>query len=355
MATFDLNILDQSPVFAGQTPANALADTIELAQFAERAGYKRYWVAEHHNTASFADAAPEILLGYMAAKTTHIHIGSGGIMLPHYSPYKVAEQFRMLATLAPGRIDLGIGRAPGGDTRTAAALQAGPQKWPLEVFPQQIELLQQFLQDAENDTIQEKWGFEDTHPYRGIRAQPVNVEAAHSPAIASPLMWVLGSGGDGAVHAATFGLPYVYAHFINQEAAEHAIETYKRLFRPSAYLQKPKIAFAISLLVAETSEKAEQLSAARNLWAVRLMQNKAGFFPTQADALAHNFTPEEAALLAQIEQRSLSGTPETVYQHLLELHNTYDSEEFFIVTITPDPHARQQSYGLLAEYHKAHA
>jgi alkanesulfonate monooxygenase SsuD/methylene tetrahydromethanopterin reductase-like flavin-dependent oxidoreductase (luciferase family) len=180
-----LSVLDQSPIRKGGTAAEALANTIDLARHAERLGYSRYWLAEHHNTSSFAGSAPEVMIAAVAGATSHIHVGSAGVMLPHYSPLKVAELFRLLETLYPGRIDLGLGRAPGSDQRTARALQPGPQAYPIDVFPQQVELLIQFLEDSIG-LGGEAGGFPIGHPYTGIHATP------RGPGL--PKLWMLGSG-----------------------------------------------------------------------------------------------------------------------------------------------------------------
>src|SRR5271168_163887 len=197
-----LSVLDQSPVRSDGTAADAIAETIALAKACERLGYHRYWLAEHHNTKSFAGSAPEVLIARVAAETETIRVGSGGVMLTHYSPLKVAEQFRMLEILSPGRIDLGLGRAPGTDQRTSMALQAGPQGWGIDAFPSQVHLLRQFLDDAAG-----VGKFPDDHPYRSIHAMPRGR--------GYPEIWLLGSGIHSAVYAAEFGLPFSHAYFIS--------------------------------------------------------------------------------------------------------------------------------------------
>lgn len=340
MTDFALNALDQSAIVTDGTPAQAVAETVDLARHLDAMGYSRFWLAEHHNTSAFAGAAPEILIGHIAANTQHISVGSGGIMLPHYSPLKVAEQFRMLATLAPGRIDLGLGRAPGGDPRTAAALQPGPKSWPPEVFPQQVEMLMQFLEDA-NGLSGQSGGFPDEHPYQGLHAQPMGPENVP--------VWMLGSGGDGAFHAAQFGLPYVYAHFINPDNLDSALKTYRDNFKASRQEAAPRAALAISLLVAETQEEADYYARPRNIWASRLMQNKAGRFPTLKEAQDFEPTPQDAAILAMIEARSLTGTIDKVADGLEALVKEHGIDEVFALTLIPDLDARKTSYGLLAK------
>lgn len=340
MTDFALNALDQSAIVTDGSPAQAVAETVALAQYLDNLGYSRFWLAEHHNTSSFAGAAPEILISHIASKTQHLSVGSGGVMLPHYSPMKVAEQFRMLASLAPGRIDLGLGRAPGGDARTAAALQPGPKAWPLEVFPQQVEMLIQFLEDA-NGLRGEAGGFGDEHPYQGLHAQPMGSERVP--------VWMLGSGGDGAYHAAQFGLPYVYAHFINPDNLDSALTTYRDNFQTSRQENAPKATLAISLLVADSEEEANYYARPRNIWAAQLMQNKAGRFPTLQEAQDWQLTPQDAALLEMMEGRSLTGTAETVAEKLNKLVKEHEIDEVFALTLIPDLEARKTSYRLLGD------
>ena len=340
MSDFALNALDQSAIVTSGSPRDAVAETVDLACHLDALGYRRFWLAEHHNTSAFAGAAPEILIGHIAANTTHISVGSGGIMLPHYSPLKVAEQFRMLATLAPGRIDLGLGRAPGGDPRTAAALQPGPKSWPPEVFPQQVEMLIQFLEDA-NGLSGTTGGFPDEHPYQGLHAQPIGPETVP--------VWMLGSGGDGAFHAAQFGLPYVYAHFINPDNLDSALSSYRANFKTSRQESTPRAALAISLLVADSEEEADYYARPRNIWASQLMQNKAGRFPTLQEAQDYQPTPQDAAILEMIEARSLTGTIDKVASSLEKTVKDHQIDEVFALTLIPDLQARKTSYGSLAD------
>ncbi|HEX7775578.1 MAG TPA: LLM class flavin-dependent oxidoreductase [Parvibaculum sp.] len=335
-----LSVLDQSPVRKGGSAAEAVANTIDLARHAERLGYSRYWLAEHHNTQSFVGSAPEIMIAAVASATSRIHVGSAGVMLPHYSSLKVAELFRLLETLHPGRIDLGIGRAPGSDQKTARALQPGPQAYGVEVFPQQIELLIQFLEDA-NGLAGEEGGFPADHPWRGIHATP------RGPGM--PEMWMLGSGGDGSILAAQFGMAYCFAHFINQDAGTSPLELYRRNFRASRRLTSPKAAIAVSVTVAETEEEAKRISASRNLWVMHLLQNRAGAFPSIEDALAYPYSDEERIMLRGIEKRGIVGSPEQVRARLLAMGEEYGVDDFVILTITYDHADRVRSYELLAK------
>ena len=204
-----LSVLDQSPIRSDGSAAVAIAETIALAKACDAMGYHRYWLAEHHNSNSFAGSCPEILIARVATETRHLRVGSGGVMLSHYSPLKIAEQFRMLEVLAPGRIDLGLGRAPGSDQLTARALQSGPQAWGIDAFPSQVYLLRQFLDDANGSTP-----LPDDHPYRGVHAMPRGA--------GGPQLWLLGSGVHSAVYAAELGIPFSHAYFISPEGSEEA-------------------------------------------------------------------------------------------------------------------------------------
>ncbi len=330
-----LSVLDQSPIRKDGTAKEALAETITLAKAAERLGYHRYWVAEHHNSTSFAGSAPEVLIARLAAETSRIRIGSGGVMLMHYSPLKVAEQFRLLETLAPGRIDLGIGRAPGADERTSRALQAGPQSYGIEAFPSQVHLLSQLLDDASAGSP-----LPVDHPYRGIHAMPQGNTR--------PELWLLGSGIHSAVYAAEFGLPFAHAHFISPEGSLEAVEAYRARFKPSVWCPAPRVAMGVSALAADTAPEAQYLSASRQLWAVRLFTGRPIAFPSPQEALAYEYDERERAILQSLEGRSAIGTAARVKEQLLGLATSHGADELIIVTITYDFAARLHSYELLA-------
>ncbi len=334
---FTFGVLDQSPIRHGSNAAEAVQETIDLAQRCEAMGYQRYWLAEHHNTSSFAGSTPEILISKVASETKTIRVGSGGVMMMHYSPLKVAENFRMLETLYPGRIDLGIGRAPGGDQRTSAALQPGPESYGIDVFPQQINLLDALLRDARGEPV-----FEGNHPYRGIHAMPRGD--------GMPEMWLLGSSIMGAAYAGQLSQPFCFAHFINQEGAAQIMETYRSRFQPSSLVPAPKTSAGISVLCAETEEEAKKLALPRNLWVLRLLRGqRGGPFPSMEEALSYPYTPEDYQLLQTIEARSIAGTPDIVRQRIEALSKELGTEEFLVVTITHDHQARIRSYELLAE------
>ncbi len=325
-----LSVLDQSPVRRGGTPAEALAETVRLAQLADRLGYDRYWVAEHHNTSALASTAPEVLIGQIANHTEDIRVGSGGVMLPHYSALKVAENFRLLETLHPGRIDLGIGRAPGSDARTARALAPSGVPMDLRDFPNQLLDLYGFLADD----------FPPDHEYHGIAAMP-------RPQ-AMPGLWLLGSSDVSAGYAAELGWPFCYAHFINSHRADTALDAYQKLFSPSPVAPQPRASMAVSALVAETEEEAERLSWSR--WGWRMMGTEGrGGIPPPEDALAFNYTEAEREYLEVLKRRSIYGDPRQVRDRLLAMGERYGVDDFVVVTITYDYGARLRSYELLAE------
>jgi len=267
---YRLSVLDQSPIADGMTAADALANTLDLARAADRLGYDRYWLAEHHASPALAGAAPEALIGPVALATQRIRVGSGGIMLPHYSPFKVAETFAMLAALAPGRIDLGLGRAPGSDQRTAYALQRDrSRRIPSDDFPQHLAELLAYLGD----------GLPDDHAFAPLHAtMPSGGEGA-------PQVWLLGSSMDSALWAAEAGLPYCFADFINPEGAELAAQ-YRRRFRPSARLAAPHVMAAVWTIAAPTAEEADRLAAPARMLFAHLIRGELIAVPSVDKAIA---------------------------------------------------------------------
>lgn len=331
-----LGVLDQSPIRKGGTAADAVHETIALAKACEGFGYERYWLAEHHNTTSFAGSTPEVLITRVAAETKSMRIGSGGIMLPHYSPLKVAENFRMLETLYPERIDLAVGRAPGSDQRTAVALQSGPQPWDIETFPQQVALMRHYLEESAGLA---QWPAD--HPYRSVHATPRGSGV--------PEIWMLGSSLGGAVFAAELGLPLSFAHFIAPDGGLEAVELYRHRFKPRTPDAKPRVAVGVFAIAAPTEEEAEYLCATRNLWVMQLLQNRAGAFPSPEEALAYPYTDADRAQIKGISARSVSGTPDQVREKLEALAASYGAEELNILSITYDFASRVRSYQLIAE------
>ena len=326
-----VSVLDQSPIPAGATAGDALRTTVELAQLADRLGYERYWLAEHHSFSALAGSVPEILMGHVASATNRIRVGSGGIMLPHYSPLKVAETFRMLEVLHPGRIDLGVGRAPGADPLTTFALQARHREPSADDFPNQLIELVGFL----NGTIP------DSHAFSRIRVMP---DSGGLPAL-----WLLGSGGSSAQFAGQFGLPYAYAHFINPTGGEHLAAEYRKAFRATPGQSEPYVGICVSAICAETDAEAERLAASLRLWRLRLERGDPGQIPTVDEALEYGYTPAEQARVSELATRFVVGSPDNARQQLLELVERLEADELFVVTICHDQTARLRSYELLAE------
>jgi luciferase family oxidoreductase group 1 len=338
-----LSVLDQSPIRTGQTPGEAIRETLQLAQAADRLGYHRYWLAEHHSTPGLADAAPEILIAAVAAVTRRIRVGSGGVMLTHYSPLKVAEQFRMLETLHPGRIDLGIGRAPGSDARTALALRRGadaargpsvPDPWAeteIARFPDQVGDLIGFLTDA----------LPADHRFSSVHAMPGGEGV--------PEIWLLGSTDASAACAAHFGAAFSFAHFINADGGAAVTRAYARAFRPSPTLSAPRASVAVFAVCADTEAEAERLSRSRDLFIVRLYTGRSGSYPSVDEAERYPYSPRELAIVEHARRRTVAGAPEQVRTRLVALAAEYDVDELVVVTITHDPGARLRSYELLAE------
>ncbi|GAB2547904.1 LLM class flavin-dependent oxidoreductase [Rufibacter soli] len=328
---FKLSVLDQSPVRAGGTAEQALQETLQLAQLADRLGYTRFWVSEHHNTLGLAGPAPEVLIPHLAAHTKHLRIGSGGVMLPHYSALKVAENFRLLEALYPNRIDLGIGRAPGTDRRTAALLNPYNQ-FNEQDFVDQLMDLDRYLQDGLN----------------GEEAGNVKV----TPRSATmPERWLLSSSGQSGVFAAHFGMGFSFAHFINPNGGPEMMHAYQTRFSPSALLKKPAGNCGIFVLCADTQEKAEELQLSMDMLMLHIRQGKAGGVPSleTAKAFYEDLAPDELAQVQYNRQRMVVGTPETVKAKLDALAEAYNVDEIVVVTITYDFQDRLRSYELLAE------
>jgi luciferase family oxidoreductase group 1 len=320
-----LSVLDQSPVPAGSTPAEALRATLELAELCDRLGYRRYWLAEHHNTSGLAGSAPEVLIGQVAARTRRLRVGSGGVMLSHYAPLKVAESFRLLEALFPGRIDLGIGRAPGSDPLTAAALAPAGRGFSAAEFPQQVADLVAFLNGARGP----------------IRAQPAGETA--------PDVWLLGSSASSALLAAQLGLPCSFAHFINPVGGPEVLAAYRARFEPSPFAAEPRASVAAGAVCAETDDEAHRLAWSIRLWRLRLERGDPGPVPSVEEALAHEYTEVERLRVAQNEARLVLGSPPRVRAALEELAAAYGVDEVVVVTICHDQEARRRSYELLAE------
>ena len=324
-----LSILDQSPIISGHSTAQAIAETIKLAREADRLGYYRYWLAEHHSLMALADPCPEILAARVAAETKRIRVGTGGVMLPHYSPLKVAEQFRMLEALYPQRIDLGIGRAPGGDRTTAMALGQG-QYSNAEDFPEQVQFLVAYLDDA----------MPASHPFGKIKVQPLGPTA--------PPVWLLGSSDYSGALAAQLGLNFSFAHFISADGGDSVMRDYKRNFQPSAREAKPQALLTVFAICAESDAEAERRAASIDLWRLNMDYGLNQPVPTQAEAEARQYNEAERQRIAYNRRRLVFGAPDTVKARLLELQAQFEADELMIITITGSYETRLESYRLLA-------
>jgi luciferase family oxidoreductase group 1 len=325
-----LSVLDQSPVIAGSSPARAIEETLKLARSVEALGYARYWLAEHHAIAALGDPCPEILLARLGAETSRMRIGTGGVLLPYYSAFKVAEIFRMLEALYPGRIDLGIGRAPGGDARTARAVGGG--RFPdAEHFPQQVWELVGHL----DGTLPED------HPERGVRLQPAGTTV--------PEVWLLGSSDYSGLLAAQLGLRFAFAHFINPHGGDLVMQAYKERFRPAARRDAdPHTLLCCSVICCETDAEAERQAKVIDLRRLDMAYNLDTPVPTLEQALARTFSGQEQDHIRAQRARLVLGSPETCKARLLELAAQYSAVELMILTITGDYDARRRSYELLA-------
>ncbi len=324
--TLRLSVLDQSVALAGRGEDAAIRESLALAEHCEALGYARYWLSEHHGLATIVGSAPEVLMAAIAARTTRMRIGSAGVMLPHYSALKVAEQFRVLEALAPGRIDLGVGRAPGGDMRMARALNPNAAH-AAEDFPQQVLDLQAWTSQA---------------VHQGLTAHPLGAHA--------PQLWVLGSSDYGAQLAAHLGLPYAFAYFFTDgQGVEPALELYRRLYRPSVRHPTPQATICVWALAAATGDAARHHALSRERW--RLDRARGLFGPLQApdEIAARGFTAEEQATLAPMRRKAFVGDVRGVAQRLRELAAALELDELVINTWAHDPRVRRDSYALLAD------
>lgn len=309
------------------SPSQALANTVDLAQRTEQFGYSRYWLAEHHSSVALAGSAPEILIGRVAAATAKIRVGAGGVMLTHYSAYKVAEQFRMLHALFPERIDLGLGRAPGSDQTTAAALAKGPGALSSEHYPAQVSELRAFLRDEP----------EASGPFRDVRATPIT----STP----PPIFLLASSPGSAGIAAHLGLPLVWASFIARVDGEPIIEAYRSQYQPSPDWPEPTVMLAAAAVCAQTTQQAALLASSITDWRAGGLQ---GTIPAPRQP-GEAREPDNPLRLVQPAKPLLNGTPDFVKERLESQAACLGADEVFVITITHDHEARVRSYELLAQ------
>lgn len=322
-----LNVLDQSPIAEGSTAGDALRNTIDLARFAEELGYQRYWLAEHHGTPGLACASPEVMIGPVAAATSRLHVGTGGVMLPHYSPLKVAETFSMLSALYPGRIDLGLGRAAGTSAGIAYALQRDRRQASPDDFHEQLQELLGYLENRGPAT----------GPFRQIASLHFD----------SPETWLLGSSAQSGIWAAEMGLPYVFADFINPHN-EAIAEYYREHFQPSARWKEPRVGVAVWGICAETDEEARRLASSIRM--LMLMLYRGQLIPVPSPEKAQAFLAREgvAPETLPVGRRIVVGTPEKVRAMLEEAVADYRADELFVINIMYDHAARKRSYELIA-------
>ena len=325
-----LSVLDLSPVTSGASAAVALHNSLDLARFADQRGYSRYWVAEHHNLASIASTAPEIMIGEIAARTRHLRVGSGGVMLPNHAPLMVAERFKVLEALHPGRIDLGIGRAPGTDPITSIALRRR----------QEIRADDDFLERLQELLLLEKGGYGEHHPFRAVRAMPADVRL--------PPIWLLGSSGYSAELAAAIGVGFSFAHHFATHDAVAAMRLYRDRFRPSAWRQAPYAILAVAAVCAPEEVEAERLASTADLSFVRRAKGEYPPLASPEEAAAYPYTAAESAMIRQNRSRLLVGSQATLRERLAALIEATGADELMITSMIYDHALRKRSYELLA-------
>ena len=325
-----LSVLDLSPVPSGASAAVALHNSLDLARFADRRGYIRYWLAEHHNLASIASTAPEIMIGEIAARTQHLRVGSGGVMLPNHAPLMVAERFKVLEALHPGRIDLGIGRAPGTDPLTSIALRRR----------QEIRGDDDFLERLQELLLLEREGDGEHYPPRQIRAMPTGVRL--------PPIWLLGSSGYSAELSAAIGVGFSFAHHFATHDAVAAMRGYRDRFRPSVWREAPYAILAVAVVCAPDDAEAEQLASTADLGFVRRAKGEYPPLASPEEAATYPYTAAERTLIRQNRSRLVVGSPVTVRERLSPLIAATGADELMVTSMIYDHELRKRSYELLA-------
>jgi luciferase family oxidoreductase group 1 len=326
-----LSILDLSPVTTATSGAQALHNSLDLARFADRLGFARYWVAEHHNLPNIASSAPEIMIGQIAAVTARMRVGSGGVMLPNHAPLTVAERFKVLEALFPGRIDLGIGRAPGTDPVTSYALRRRQDDPAADDF---LDRFQELL-------LFEQRGFPESHPFRRIQAMPSDV--------ALPPIYLLGSSGYSAQLAAHVGAGFSFAHHFSDFDPVGPMTTYRTQFKPSATRAEPHAILAVHAVCADTDAEADRLAASVDLNFARRRQGQFLPIPSPEEAAAHDYSPTDRAWVAQNRARLIVGGKDKVMAHLEPLIAATQADEVMITSMIFDHEARKHGYALIAE------
>jgi luciferase family oxidoreductase group 1 len=325
-----LSILDQSPISSNQTAKEALDESMNLAKAGEALGYTRYWIAEHHDLPGLSCTAPEVMISYIGANTKKIRIGSGAVLLPHYKPFKVAEVFNMLATLFPNRIDIGIGRAPGGSAEATNALS--------DHFLQQVwkmpSLIDELLHFFNHD-------FSDDHVFAKVTASPM-------PQVA-PTPWILGTSKKSALLAAKNGLSYAFGQFMSDQDGAAIIKDYFNTFQPRKPGQLPQALVTVSVICAETAEKAEEVASSSLIWALQKEKGEGLYVPSIQEAKRYKLNEKEIEKVEKMKQKMIIGNPREVKKKLIQLQAAFHSDEIMILTITHSPKDRIESYKLIAE------
>jgi luciferase family oxidoreductase group 1 len=325
-----ISILDLAPVPTGSDASEALRRSTDLALRAEAWGYHRYWVAEHHNMAGIASSSPAVLIAHLASATTTLRLGSGGVMLPNHAPLVIAEQFGTLEALYPGRIDLGIGRAPGSDQLTAVALRRGAAEG-ADDFPLQLGQLRAFLSGT----------FPDSHPFHQVQAVPAGA--------ATPAIWLLGSSGYSAQVAGLLGLPFAFAHHFSAANTLPAIDLYRSNFRPSAVLSEPYLMLGVALVCADSDSTAQFLHGSSRLSMLRLRSGRPGKLPSPEEAAGYGLTPSEKLIIESSTGSNVVGDPDGVTAQLDALLSSTGADELMITTNVYAHADRLRSYELVAE------
>jgi luciferase family oxidoreductase group 1 len=326
-----LSVLDLSPVTTAIPGSVALRNSLDLARLADQLGYRRYWVAEHHNLANIASSAPEIMIGQIAAATSQIRVGSGGVMLPNHAPLMVAERFKVLEALFPGRIDLGLGRAPGTDPVTSYALRARQD-------PREGD---DFLERFNELLLLERGGFPQGHPFRNVRAVPADVPL--------PPIWLLGSSGYSAELAAAVGMGFAFAHHFADHDAASAMLSYRQHFKPSAALAEPYAILGVAAIAADSDEEAERIAASADLHFARRAKGEYAPLASPEEAAAYPYAPVDRERIARHRTRLVVGKIDTVKSRLLALVELTRADELMVTTMVYDHTARRHSYELLAQ------
>ena len=328
--TRPLSFLDLTPIERGSSSAESLRGATALAQLADRLGYHRLWYAEHHNTTGLASSAPEILIAHMGAHTTHLRLGSGGVMLPNHAPLRIIEAFRLLEALHPGRIDLGLGRAPGTDTLTAFAMRRSREALTGDDYPEQLAELIAY----------DEGGFPAEHPFSKIKAVPTDVRM--------PPLWLLGSSDFSAQLAASEGLGFAFAAHINRAGAIPALRQYREQFVPSARNPAPRAILTVSVTVGETAEHARELSRINDLFLLRLRTGQLGQYPTVEEARDYPWSPQERAFLASMPLNYIAGDAAEVRRQVAAFADEAGADEIMLTTMLPNRVDRERAVAGLA-------